>query len=371
MRWRLVIALFASAVVVAGVAVAATTGNGRPPAGLVLHADVGIGKVRIGELRSEVTRDLGVGRARTTLASSYGLGVCSFGFCRAYRVDGSIVAVDFDRRSGRVVDVITKSRRLTVEGHRPSDGFNATRQALRDWHVLRCTGGGWIMFHRSIGSGTTSTLVFDGEPFGQAEVMAGTPPSGCVVAANQGTKLTSDPWVVLEAGPRARSLVLQYLAACSTSNGRPTVTETSSSISIQVVQSIPRNPFGCFEGALLTPRIVAKLKAPIAGRRIIGPGFHLTTGVGGVPISLTKPTDQVIYLSQNRHFRAILPEVPRVLGLAPIQAKYTLALQGFRSRVTGHGQQVTGQDPTRGHVPHDSRACCSGFAGSVILTTGP
>jgi hypothetical protein len=371
MRWRLVVALFASAAVAGGVAMATTGGSGRPPAGLVLHADVGIGTVEVGERRRDVTRDLGVGRARTTPASSYGLGACSFGFCRAYRVDGSIVAVDFDRQSRRVVDVLTQSRGLTVEGHHPSDGFRATRRALQDWHVLRCSGGGWIMFHTKPPNGPTSTLVFEGEPFGQAAVSARSPPSGCFVAANEGSRLTSDPWVVLEAGPRSRSLVIQYHAACGVSAGRPIVTETNSTISIRVAQSIPRNPAGCFRGPLLTPNATVELKSRIAGRRITGTGFHLTTGVLGVPISLSKPTDDVIYLSENQRFRAVRPEVPSVLGLAPRQAIFTLALQGFRGKIIGHGQQVTGQDPTRGHVPRGNRACCSAFAGDVTLTTGP
>ena len=140
------------------------------------------GEVRINESRGDVTDALGPGRDKRV---SDGLGVCSSGLCRAYRVDGAILGVDFSFPSGDgVSDVGTHSRGLTVSGYRPAAGFRAMRRALADWHVLRCSGrpGGWLMFHTASAHGPYSAIWLTRNTYTAAYVIATTPPRGCAFA---------------------------------------------------------------------------------------------------------------------------------------------------------------------------------------------
>ena len=144
-----------------------------------MHPDVGIGPVRIGESHRDVTAALGPGTNRPL---TDGLGVCSGGLCRAYRVAGAVVGVDFTIPSGiSVLDVGTRSRALTVDGWHPASGFKATRSALRGWRVLRCSGrpGGWLMFHTASAHGPYSELLFKRDTFATGYVEAAAPPSSC------------------------------------------------------------------------------------------------------------------------------------------------------------------------------------------------
>lgn len=175
---RVVAAMVLMGVVAAVVMPAAA----HPAVGVAMHPDVGIGPVRIGESRRDVTAALGPGANRPL---SDGLGVCSGGLCRAYRVGGAVVGVDFTVPSGiGVHDVGTRSRVLTVDGWHPASGFEATRRALRGWHVLRCSGrpGGWLMFHAASAHGPYSELLFTRDTFTSGYAVAAAPPNGCAFA---------------------------------------------------------------------------------------------------------------------------------------------------------------------------------------------
>jgi hypothetical protein len=151
--------------------------GGAATHGLVLHVDAGIGPARIGETRRAVTRDLGPGRSRAPAGPP--LNSCSFGSCRAYRVGGATLDVNYNSRTSRVILVSTMSPALTVEGHRPADGFNATRRVLKGWRQLRCSGSD-ILIHRRGRTGPTSTLSFMNGRFVRAEVMRGAAFFACV-----------------------------------------------------------------------------------------------------------------------------------------------------------------------------------------------
>lgn len=337
------------------------------PTGPALVPDVRIGPIRVGESRAQVERALGPGRNRT---GNDPLGSCSFGFCRVYRIDGALVGVDYDRDTKRVIDVVTKSPDLVVGGRRVGDGLAAAKEALPDWRVLPCDGGGTFLVHTSGRNGPTSTLAFQGEPFFEASVYMATAPSGCGLSDDPGTKTVTVPWTVLETGPGARSLVLRWRAApCGVEKGHPVAAETATSISIRVEEKVQRKPVVCTSD-LYTPTGTVRLHTPLAGRRITGPMARIGRTYDGRPVPLAHPQDWLTYLLKDRRFHALLPEAPRVLGLAPSQAVRVLALQGFRTRVSGHGREVVAQDPGRGVVPKDTGAGHSAFAGTVRLTVG-
>lgn len=179
---HLTVAVLAALIVAGGAAAAVLPADTHSVAGLTMRPDIGIGPVRIGESRGDVTAALGPGSNRPF---SDGLGVCSGGLCRAYRVAGAVVGVDFALPSGvGVHDLGTRSRALLVDGFDPAVGFEATRRALRGWRVLRCSGrpGGWLMYHAESAAGPYSELLFTRDTFEAGYVVAAAPPNGCAFA---------------------------------------------------------------------------------------------------------------------------------------------------------------------------------------------
>jgi len=188
---RIVLIGAGAAALLAGTATATTH---RPSATLVLRVDTGIGGVRVGERQQDVAATLGSGVARP-LAD--GLGTCSGGVCRAYRVASALVAVDF-LGCGRVVTLIcshsrtvsnvgTRSSTLMVNGHRVSAGFAVLRGDLPGWRVLRCVGQppSWMLVHSRSRTGPTTTLLFIRDRFSQAWVTTASPPNGCAMASTR------------------------------------------------------------------------------------------------------------------------------------------------------------------------------------------
>lgn len=174
------------------------------------------------------------------------------------------------------------------------------------------------------------------------------------------------PWVVLEAGPGARSLLIQYRAArCATRPGRARLREGRSAIAIVVRQPVPDTQHArfCSEIGTVT-RLRIRLSAPISGRTIVGEGYPWTLGRGSVSY-LGKP------MQDPPQPEVVLPLVPRVLGLSPPEATRVLSREGFRVKVTGaQGREVTGQDPSRGQLAPGSTPAAP-YEGLVTLTTGP
>jgi hypothetical protein len=186
---RVVLIGAGAAALLAGTATATTH---RPSATLVLRVDAGIGGVRVGERQQDVLAALGSGVARP---GADGLGSCSGGVCRAYRVASAIVAVDF-LGCGRIVTLIcshsrtvsavgTRSSTLIVNGHRVSTGFVVLRGDLPGWRALRCIGQptSWMLVHSRSRAGPTTTLLFVRDRFSQAWVTTASPPNGCAMAS--------------------------------------------------------------------------------------------------------------------------------------------------------------------------------------------
>ena len=159
-----------------------------------------------------------------------------------------------------------------------------------------------------------------------------------------GVSCVSVPWLALEAGPDARSIVVTLAPGCFPDTPRAVARESTSTISIQVTATPPEpGPATC------TEEQVVSLRAPIHGRRIEPPAW-----------------------SQRLRYGSLAGDVlgaPRLLGLAPGDAQRILWLQGLRARVIGHGPQVTAQLPGWGLTAPDS-ACPDPYSGSVTLITG-
>jgi hypothetical protein len=179
-----------------------------------------------------------------------------------------------------------------------------------------------------------------------------------------GTRSQVYRWVLLEAGRGRQSLVIRYERPPCALRERVIVRESRGTISIRVVGEVIADPEG--EGIACTadlaiPTRTVRLKRPIEGRRIKGAGAWAgRLGMGYLTNSVPDPP----------HPDVALPGAPRLLGLAPGDAKLVLESQGFASMVTGRGRQVVAQDPRRGHVPADSQARTSAFPGTVKVVTG-
>jgi hypothetical protein len=159
-----------------------------------------------------------------------------------------------------------------------------------------------------------------------------------------GARCVSVPWQLLEAGPDGRSLVLTLAPGCFPREPRTVVTQTASTISIQVTAPPPPpGPATCIYGPIID------LRAPIAGRQI-------------EPTSWPTPL----------HYRSLAGQLiglPRLLGLSPADAEHILWLQGFRAHVVQHGLEVVAQLPGWGlTAPNGDRP--HPYSGSVTLTLG-
>jgi hypothetical protein len=151
------------------------------------------------------------------------------------------------------------------------------------------------------------------------------------VPAGAATRSVAVRWSLVGTGPGARSLVIRYEHGACDGVARATATGTSTAIRIRVTRSGPTGgvPRACPQVVGLF-RLTVHLRNPVGGRRIHG-------GTPGAPL----PTP-----SGPR-------AVPRVLGLAPADARSVLAANGLGSRTTTRkGEvrlpQVVAQSPAAG-----------------------
>jgi hypothetical protein len=110
-------------------------------------------------------------------------------------------------------------------------------------------------------------------------------------------------------------------------------------------------------GVALARRATVELSSPLAGRRITGPdrGFA-EPGNGSAAFKTVRRGDTRLWV------------VPRVLGLAPVDAEWVLHAQGFRTTlVDPRGREIVDQDPAAESVPTDQNGTNHGV---VRLTAG-
>jgi hypothetical protein len=170
-------------------------------------------------------------------------------------------------------------------------------------------------------------------------------------------------WWLLEAGPRARSLVIEYRQGDSCSfPATATVRETSIAIRVALRQPVylPGPGEGCLD-YLKFSRLTVTLHSAVAGRHVVQPAsgrFQVRPRV----IYLTRTVPDPPYSD------AVLPLVPRVTGLSPTDATRVLQQAGFHVIVHGHGTEVTRQSPHRDQ-PAPGTDAAHPFAGVVHLFT--
>lgn len=156
------------------------------------------------------------------------------------------------------------------------------------------------------------------------------------------------PWLLLESGPDARSLILILAPGCFSRVPTARVSETSKAITIRVIARVPLPNSGHVEtSCVYEPRV--KLRRPILGRRIRFAAWIK-------PLRYGLLADHLLGL-------------PRLLGMAPAQAARVLWLEGFRARISGRGREVVAQIPGWGLVAPDG-VRPDPFPGRVILSSG-
>ncbi len=179
---------------------------------------------------------------------------------------------------------------------------------------------------------------------------SGSAPTGSLCPAYEpghvpsGASCVSVPWLALEAGPDARSILVTLMPGCFPDSPRAVARETPSTISIQVTAAPPPpGPAACIDEP------VVSLRAPIEGRRI----------------------EPAAWPRGLRHgsMAGYVLGVPRLLGLAPADARRILWLQGLRAHLVGHGRQVAAQLPGWGLTAPDG-VRPDPYSGSVALITG-
>ncbi len=159
-----------------------------------------------------------------------------------------------------------------------------------------------------------------------------------------GASCVSVPWLALEVGPDARSILVTLMPGCFPDSPRAVARETTSTISIQVTAAPPApGPATCIDEP------VVSLRAPIEGRRIEAGAWPQRLRYGSMAGDVLG--------------------VPRLLGLAPADARRILWLQGLRAHVVGHGRQVAAQVPGWGLTAPDG-VRPDPYSGSVTLITG-
>ncbi|MGO9793373.1 MAG: PASTA domain-containing protein [Solirubrobacteraceae bacterium] len=177
--------------------------------------------------------------------------------------------------------------------------------------------------------------------------------------------MASLPWMLLEAGRGERSLVLSYLVSSQAVGAAQVLVEESpTAISIRVDQAVEldrRSPDRNVARTPMrrTPVIEVELASRIGGRQLEGAGRATWTfrGFG--------------YLWQSGPGTLQLPAVPRVIGLAPRDAKGVLAMQGFDATIHGDGKAIVGQHPGPGEIARNTQSPAYDHGPAVVLTTQP
>jgi hypothetical protein len=166
-----------------------------------------------------------------------------------------------------------------------------------------------------------------------AALIGGVAASGCAAGAQGGAdeRTVAVPWVLLEAGPSARSIVVRASTpACAVGKARAVVSAKRSVVHVRLLQGT-RGTTCTAEARTVT--VVVALSEPLRGRRVVG---------------AVRARGQVPYLVRREHGRSVAL-VPRVVGLQGDQAMRLLAREGLSARLVGSGARaVVRQDPARG-----------------------
>jgi hypothetical protein len=146
-----------------------------------------------------------------------------------------------------------------------------------------------------------------------AFVLAGTLVCG-VAAAAEPTRSVSDPWRLIEVGPAERSLEIAYEFGGCEGPGTPRAVQSRLAVAVSVPNEEPLGAVICPAIARIG-RVSIDLSGPLAGRHV--QGGTRANGISGPFVSGVEEGGRG-------------PAVPRVVGLAPQDARFLLA--GLRLR---------------------------------------
>ena len=171
-------------------------------------------------------------------------------------------------------------------------------------------------------------------------------------------------WTVLESGPGAMSLVIQWLGhAHGLAKAHLVGHESDRCISLTVEQDVLADNAGpqwqrlAFTTKRSTPIEHVSLNSPVKGRRI-----------GGERMS-ERAVGSFAYLSVRGPGTLIIPALPSVLGLAVEDAVRVLDPQGFPARIEGDGVEIIAQHPSRGQIAQNRQAAAYDTGQPVTLVT--
>jgi hypothetical protein len=170
------------------------------------------------------------------------------------------------------------------------------------------------------------------------------------------------PWGVAQVGRGERSLELAYIPdSCSSGSPQVTVAETLTAVTIDVQQSsFPAE--NCPSPLFAVAGVNVPLKAPLAGRRIVGTGE-------GFPASYDAPTEPSILASASG--TQSMTAVPRLIGLAPANALQAVKISGLRTHFCAVGPRtglprVVSQRLAAGRVVHPGQLVRVRIAGAGV-----
>lgn len=152
------------------------------------------------------------------------------------------------------------------------------------------------------------------------------------------------PWVLMDVTRDGRGLVVGYVGGgCDfDADARTVQTPTRVSIVLDQAIAIPEGPNEACTADLRFYSLVVPLVNPIAGRRLVGQASSRHAGLAGFGPFRPRGEDFVLI-------------VPRVIGLAPLDARRMLRAHGYHVRVVPAGgrcakrAQVVAQTP-RAHA---------------------
>ena len=142
-------------------------------------------------------------------------------------------------------------------------------------------------------------------------------------------------WVLLSVGPDLRSLMLHCEEFVGLDNEpRVSLNESPTQIRIELTELNPSPAEDDPRAGAAADRVEIHLSSRIDGRRIVGPGRMLDDG----------ERHSLVY--RTTLDGAAQPKaVPRVLDLAPEDARWVLLAQGLEPQLVGNGRRVLQQNP--------------------------
>lgn len=127
------------------------------------------------------------------------------------------------------------------------------------------------------------------------------------------------PWVLIDVSSDGRALRLEYTGGGCEGEAKPRVVETSQDVTIRLDQSVdvPENHHEGCTAELIYYSLVVPLKQPLEGRRIRG---H----------ARGSRAEAAAFELFRLHGQRVIFLVPRLVGLAPHDARRLLRLQGYK-----------------------------------------